>query len=198
MFVCMSTQVLVCDHMCIHAIVHIQKSGNNSRDLSLPSPSQTQTFFCTLLLLSRLLSLQVSRDSPVSTCCQGYKCTFPWILMNPVPTLVWCMLYVGNQLPSPAPPNNPTVLFMRNIGKNLALGNCCSSARDNYFFFICEKITKMQIKTRTKKLQRYALCTKGFIIFGQRLIPRFSAYGSQALWQSSISKYLHHNPKRQN
>lgn len=88
-----------------------------------------------LLLLSRLPRLQVSRDSPVSTCCQGYKCSFPWILMNPVLMLVWRMLYVGNQLPGLAPQNNPTVLFMRNIGKNLALGNCCSSCRDNYYNF---------------------------------------------------------------
>lgn len=68
--------------------------------------------------------------------------------MNLVPTLVWRMLYVGNQLPSSAPQNNPTVLFMRNIGKNLALGNCCSSATDNYYnFSLVRLLRKPELKS---------------------------------------------------
>lgn len=41
----------------------------------------------------------------------------------------------GEPTPRLALQNNPTVLFMRNIGKNLALENCCSSCRDNYYNF---------------------------------------------------------------
>lgn len=66
----------MCDYMCIHAIVHIQRSGSNSRDLSLPSPFLNTDF---------LLHVTAAKQA----------CKFLGILLSPPAAKVTSALFPG-------------------------------------------------------------------------------------------------------